>query len=267
MRRLILIILLSMTTISYSQVKTPEVMARILMDIGDSVNQVTLNPIEKYNRFSSTERSYLGFTADFNNIQSPNTSNYRIELFHKVGFYVSLPYGINRNLNSNTTLEEISYAEQIAELQGIFFPKTQLIESSDVLNCFDYGLNFAPWSKHPIFKNLYLSAGISSIRSRVHTRYSNNNLLAIQGDFHTLSKSVRDFGGDFSIRYVLPYLQGGIGYETAKHFNGLYYLVGINIPLKVKLDYTSRFATRRRFEKKLNQTEQNAKDFNRSNFK
>ena len=36
-------------------------LAELLVGIGDSVKQATLNPIEKYNKFKPFERSYLAY--------------------------------------------------------------------------------------------------------------------------------------------------------------------------------------------------------------
>ena len=50
-----------MTTITFGQDKE---LAELLVGIGDSVKQATLNPVEKYNKYKPFERSYLAYSSN-----------------------------------------------------------------------------------------------------------------------------------------------------------------------------------------------------------
>jgi len=248
-----------------AQVKTPEEMASVLMGIGDSVHKSTLTPIEKYNRFKPLDRSYLGFSIPLQVVDNEIQGLYRVEVFHKVGFYLSIPYAIDDGQKSNTTLQEISYSEDIATLQSVNFSSSIPLDSNFSHKALDVGLMVAPWSDHSLLKNIYISAGIVYNRSFQKVYKSNNGLVAVEGDLIYENNHSYSVSPDFGIKYVLPYAQVGMGYRFDNVYPGLYYSVGLNIPLKLHLTVDNAKKEKKRREMRTKKVDKNAKDYQNSN--
>ena len=219
-----------------------KVLAELLVGIGDSVKQLTLTPIEKYNKIKPFERSYISYSHGISLGDNENIPKGRIEFLHSIGFYLGIPTYLNNDVAANTTWEEIYSVESTAELQGLNFQNSRLIDSIIKSNTFDFGLVFAPISTHPLGKNIYLTIGVSSSRLSVFHAYTNNSLLDVNQDFSLLHRSQNLVGADFGLKYVLPYIQAGIGYKTGGLFPGVYANAGLNIPLKIIL-YQSKIGS------------------------
>ena len=119
-------------------------LADLLVGIGDTVKQATLTPIEKYNRYKPFERSYVGYSHPIMVGETPLNTGGRISLFHSIGFYSSLPFRTNGSIESNTTFEEISNSESIAQLQAASFQNSIFLDSTIRSSGIDYGLIIAP---------------------------------------------------------------------------------------------------------------------------
>jgi len=228
----LLIIFLFFSTLASAQDK---VLAELLVGIGDSVKQLTLTPIEKYNKIKPFERSYMSYSQGISLGDNEDIPTGRIEFLHSLGFYLGIPNYINNELAANTTWEEIYSVESTAELQGLNFQNSRLIDSTTKSNTFDFGMTFAPISTHPLGKNIYLTIGASTSRVSAFYAYTNNSLLDVNEDFSVLHRSRNVVGADFGLKYVLPYVQAGIGYKMWGLFPGVYANAGLNIPLKIIL--------------------------------
>ncbi len=268
MRKYLSLLLVLQVSISRAQIKTPEEMASFLIEIGDSVHQANLSPFEKYNRYSPTDRSYLALSVPFSAEDNSLTSMFRVDLFYKLGFYFSLPYAFNNAIVSNTTFEEIQFIEGIADLQGEQYLPSNALAMDYGFSALDVGINYAPWSSNLLLKNLYVSLGVIA-SSKFDINYiSNNGLLGIEGDFVVINDAGYSLRPEFGVKYVLPFLNAGVSYRHDSAYSGVYYTVGTNIPLnKVKSLYSIRQKESERYRKKLNQLDNDAKDFNTSNFK
>ena len=268
MRNFLLLLLVLECSISDAQIKTPEEMAIYLIEIGDSVHQANLSALEKYNRYSPFDRSYLALSVPFNAVDNSPTSMFKVDFFHKIGFYFTLPYENNTTIESNTTFEEIQYTEGIADLQGQEYSPSNSLGADNAFTALDVGINYAPWSTNPILKNLYVSFGVIASSKLDITYVSNNGLLGIEGDFIVVEDAGYSLRPEFGAKYVLPFINTGISYRSNAVNSGVYYSLGVNIPLKkVKSLYSIRQKKTERYRKKLNQLDNDAKDFNTSNFK
>lgn len=238
-------------------------LADLLVRIGDTVKQATLTPIEKYNRYKPFERSYVGYSHPIMVGETPLNTGGRISLFHSIGFYSSLPFRTNGSIESNTTFEEISNSESIAQLQGASFQNSTFLDSTIRSSGIDYGLIIAPMRSHPLGKNLFLSFGISSTRVSNYHSYSNNSLLDMNDEFIILKSSNIKHGLDVGMNYVLPFLQVGAGYKITGFNPGVYVNAGVNIPVKVIL---SRLKKQDDFNRRAKQLDHEAKVFDSINF-
>lgn len=248
-----------------AQVKTPEEMASVLMGIGDSVHKSTLTPIEKYNRFKPIERSYLGFSIPIQVMDNKIQGLYRVEVIHKVGFYLSIPYAVDDGQESNTTLQEISYSENIATLQGTDFSSSIPLDSTFSHRALDVGLMVAPWSNHSVLKNIYISAGIVHNRSFQKVYKSNNGLIDVSGDLIYENNHAYSVSPDVGIKYVMPFAQVGMGYRFDNVYPGLYYSAGLNIPLKLYLKVDNATKEKKRRENRIKKVEKNANNYQNFN--
>ena len=268
MKKYLVLLLILQVSISRAQIKTPEEMASFLVEIGDSVHQANLSPLEKYNRFSPFDRSYLAVSVPFSAEDNSLASMYRIDFFHKIGFYFTLPYAYNTAIESNTTLEEIQYTEGIADLQGQSYTPSNTMLADVGFSALDVGINYAPWSLNPLLKNVYVSCGVIATSKLDITYVSNNGLLDIEGDFIIVEDGGYTLRPEFGAKYVLPFINAGVSFRHNAVNPGIYYSLGVNVPLrKVKSLYSIRKIELERYRKKLNQLDNDAKDFNTSNFK
>ena len=268
MRKYLVFLLIFQVSISRAQIKTPEEMASFLVEIGDSVHQANLSPLEKYNRYSPFDRSYLAVSVPFSAEDNNLASMYRVDFFHKIGFYLTLPYAYNTAIESNTTIEEIQYSEGIADLQGQEYLPSNSIGTDDGFSALDVGINYAPWSKNPLLKNVYVSFGVVVFSEFEITYVSNNGLLGIEGDFIVIEDGGYALRPELVVKYVLPFINAGVSYRHSTVYPGVYYSLGVNVPLKkVQSLYSIRKKESERYRKKLNQLDNDAKDFNTSNFK
>ena len=267
MNRLVLFLIVFSFSIGLNaQVKTPEEMASTLISIGDSVHKATLTPIEKYNRYKPFDRSYLGISVPFGANDNGVGGFYRVELYHKVGFYFSIPYGIDDGMIANTTLEEIKFAEEIALLQSENFTASTSIDSSFSHSAIDLGVVFAPWTNHTIFKNIYISLGVVNNRSFQKVSATNNGLLELSENLiYTNNQSYR-VSPDLGIKYVMPYAQVGLGYRLDDMYPGFYYNAGLNIPINLFLTKDSMSEEKKRQAKRFKNVDSNAKAYQGSNF-
>lgn len=249
-----------MTTTAFGQDKE---LAELLVGIGDSVKQATLNPVEKYNKYKPFERSYLAYSHPMAISQEPVMTGGRITLFHSIGFYSSLPFASQADLSSNVSLEEIHNSESIALLQGQSFQSATFLDSAIKTFGMDYGIIFAPIKNHPFTKNVFVSIGISSTRVSTYHSYTNNGLLSLTEEFRTLYSSEIQTGLDLGVSYVLPYLQASAGYKLNGYSPGVYVNAGVNIPLRIILQ---RVKKRDDFNRRLKELDNEAEIFDRSNF-
>ena len=73
---------------------------------------------------------------------------------------------------------------------------------------------------------------------------------------------------EFGVKYVLPFINTGVSYRYNAVNPGVYYSLGVNVPLnKVRSLHSIRKKESERYRKKLNQLDNDTKDFNTSNFK
>jgi hypothetical protein len=219
-------------------------LANILVGIADSVKQLTLSPLEKYNKHKPFERSYISYSQPINTEFSKNNIGGRIELFHTIGFYVGIPTSTNSDVEPNTTLEQIVFGEYTAQLQGLNYQKSELLNTITKSTTFDLGLIFAPIPSSPLAKNIFVSIGLTSSRITDLHRYTNNSLLGINNDFIVYDNTQVYVGADFGLKYVLPYIQVGLGYKVSNVSDGLHLSAGLNIPIRVFL-YTKKIAGER----------------------
>ncbi|MDB0057570.1 hypothetical protein N9F09_01580, partial [Schleiferiaceae bacterium] len=193
---------------------------------------------------------------------------YKIDFFHKIGFYLTLPYAYNTEIESNTTFEEIQYTERIADLQGQSYTPSNTMLADVGFSALDVGINYAPWSKNPLLKNVYVSLGVIASSEFEITYVSNNGLLGIEGDYIVIEDGGYAQRPELGVKYVLPFINAGVSYRHNTVYPGVYYSFGVNVPLKkVKSLYSIRKKESERYRKKLNQLDNDAKDFNTSNFK
>ena len=268
MRKYLFLMLILQVSISRAQIKTPEEMASFLVEIGDSVHQANLSPLEKYNRYSPFDRSYLAVSVPFSAEDNSLTSMFKIDFFHKIGFYFTLPYASNTAIESNTTFEEIRYTEGIADLQGQGYLPSNSFGADSGFSALDVGINYAPWSKNPLLKNVYVSFGVIASSEFDITYVSNNYLLGIEGDYVVVEDGGYALRPEIGLMYVLPFINAGVSYRHNAVYSGVYYSLGVNVPLKkVKSLYSIRKKESERYRKKLNQLDNDAKDFNTTNFK
>lgn len=268
MRKYLLLLLVLQLSVSRAQIKTPEEMASFLVEIGDSVHQANLSPLEKYNRYSPFDRSYLAVSVPFSTEDNSFASMFGVDFFHKIGFYFTLPYAYNTEIESNTTFEEIQYNEGIADLQGQQYVPSYTVGLEQGFSAFDIGLNYAFWSRNPLLKNLYFSLGVIASTEYEIIYVSNNELLGIEGNYVVIEDAGYGLRPELGVTYVLPFINAGISYRHNSVYSGLYYTVGANIPLKkVKSLHSIRKIESDRYRRKLNQLDYDAKDFNTSNFK
>ncbi len=245
---------------SYSHAQDKD-LAELLMGIGDSVKQLTLTPIEKYNRFKPSERSYLSYSHPIYLSSNQPKSSGRISLFHKFGFYSNLPYKTNRELEANMTFEEISSAENTAILQGQSFPRSELQDSAIKTSSIDYGFIFAPFLKDRLAKNLFFSIGVTSTRILDYSTYSNNSLVHTTGDLIVYEKSRVEHHAELGLSYVLPYFQLGFGYKFGGFNEGLYTSAGVNLPIGIILKSRNK---KNGQKNKLQQLQKDAENFKRT---
>ena len=238
-------------------------LAELLVGIGDSVKQATLTPVEKYNRYKPFERSYIGYSHPIMFNETPVNTSGRISLFHSIGFYSSVPFQVNGSMESNTTFEEISTSESIAQLQGTSFQGSVFQDSTVRSFGMDYGLIVAPMKSHPIGKNVFVSLGISSTRVSSYYSYSNNSLLDVSDEFIVLNRSIMKHGMDVGLSYVLPFLQVGAGYKITGFNPGSYINAGINIPVNVVL---KKLKIHDDFSRRAKQLDYEAEVFDSTNF-
>ena len=260
MKRLLFIFLLICQTFSFGQ---DNELAKLLIQIGDSVNQATLTPIEVYNKYKPIERSYLAYSQPLHIGQNTSVVNGRIELFHIIGLYASIPRSSLKDTESNTTVEEIHSAESTASLQGLAFAHAAFLDSSIATLDMDYGFIFAPISTHPLGKNIFLSLGVTTTRKSVFHTYSNNSLLNITGDLTVHKETKLSRGLDLGIKYVLPYVQVGAGYNSGGYRDGFYASAGLNIPLNVVL---KRIKNNNDLKRRIKELDDDAEKFNTNNF-
>ena len=251
-----------------------ENLAKLLIQIGDSVKQATLSPFETYNRKKPYERSYIGYSHPIlMGIDQTPLGPGRIELFHLIGIYLSLPVQTGTLLEANTTIEEIQYTQSIASLQGLTFQESTLLETINNDRLSEVGLLIAVSGENPFSKNLFVSAGLISVRNQSFKKYSNNGLLDVPEDFIVKYSQSNSYGIDVGFRYVLPYFQAGVGYRTPQIQSGFYFNAGLNIPVKIVLNKNNKHqwynwprgkdAVDPNQWKKL---DEDAKNFNRRNF-
>ena len=238
-------------------------LAELLVGIGDSVKQATLNPIEKYNKFKPFERSYTAYSHPISISSDSPLIDGRVSLFHSIGFYLSIPLSTQENLVSNVSYEEIQSSEAIATLQGQGFQSSTFLDSSMKMVCWDYGVILAPIKNNPIGKNVFISIGITSSRVSTFHKYSNNGLLDLTDDFITLDRYEIRRGVDVGVSYVLPYIQASAGYKLKGIQSGPYINAGLNIPIGVTLE---KIKSINDFNKRLEQLDHEAEIFYRSNF-
>ena len=132
----------------------------------------------------------------------------------------------------------------------------------------DVGINYAPWSKNPLLKNAYVSFGVIASSEFDIIYVSNNGLLGIEGDYIVIEDGGYALRPELGLQYVLPFINAGVSYRHNAVNPGVYYSLGVNVPLKkVKSLYSIRKKESERYRKKLNQLDNDAKDFNTSNFK
>lgn len=260
MKRLLFIFLLICQTFSFGQ---DNELAKLLIQIGDSVNQATLTPIEVYNKHKPFERSYLAYSQPLQMGQNRSLVNGRIELFHTIGLYVSIPWPTLNDIEANTTVEEIHSAESTASLQGLSFANAAFLDSSLSKLGMDYGFIFAPISTHPLGKNIFLSLGLTTTRKTTFHTYTNNLLLNITGDLTVQKETKLKRGLDLGIKYVLPYLQGGAGYNLGGYRNGFYASAGLNIPLNIVL---KRLKNKNDLKLRIKKLDDDAEEFDTINF-
>lgn len=251
-------------------------LANLLIHIGDSVKQATLSPFETYNKTKPFERSYLGYSHPvFMGADRALVGSGRIELFHLVGVYFSLPVELGSALEVNTTVEEIQYTQSIASLQGLTFEESTLLDTNNNYYLTEAGLLIAMNRENPFSKNIFFSVGIISTRNQSFNRYSNNGLLTISEDFVVKSSQTNSYSTDVGFRYVLPYFQAGIGYRTFSIQSGFYFNAGLNIPIKVILDKNSnhqyhwyKWSSGKKLvdPNQWKKLDEDAKNFNRRNF-
>ena len=268
MKKYLFLLLILQVSISRAQIKTPEEMASFLVEIGDSVHQANLSPLEKYNRYSPFDRSYLAVSVPFSAEDNSLASMLRVDFFHKIGFYFTLPYYYNTAIESNTTIEEIQNTEGIADLQGQGYLPSNSLGADNGFSALDIGINYAPWSKNPLLKNVYVSLGVIASSEFEITYFSNNGLLGIEGDYIVTEDGGYALRPELGVKYVLPFINAGVSYRHNTVYPGVYYSFGVNVPLKkVKSLYSIRKIESDRYRRKLNQLDYDAKDFNTSNFK
>lgn len=255
-----IIVCFLMTITTFGQDKE---LAELLVGIGDSVKQATLNPVEKYNKYKPFERSYLSYSHPIAISQEPVMTGGRITLFHSIGFYSSIPFSFQSDLSSNVSLEEIHNSESIALLQGESFQSATFLDSSIKTFGMDYGITFAPIKNHPFTKNIFVSLGVSSTRVSTYHSYTNNGLLSINEEFRTLYSSEIQTGLDLGLSYVLPYIQASAGYKLNGYTPGVYVNAGINIPLSIVLQRVKKTDD---FNRRLKELDNEAEIFDRSNF-
>ena len=268
MRKYLVLLLILQVSITRAQIKTPEEMASFLIEIGDSVHQANLSPLEKYNRYSPFDRSYLAISVPISAVDNSVATMFRVDFFHKLGFYFSVPYSFNTGIESNTTFEEIQYTEGIADLQGQGYLPSNSLGTDNGFSSLDVGINYAPWSANPLLKNVYVSFGAIA-SSKFHITYvSNNGLLGLEGDFIVIEDGGYALRPEFGVKYVLPFINTGVSYRHNAVNPGVYYSFGVNVPLnKVRSLQSIRKKESERYRKKLNQLDNDTKDFNTSNFK